>query len=99
MSNLIIKIERPAFGGVYIGRHEGKVVMIRGAVLPGETVEVNIDEDKKDYFTASLLKVLEPSPDRIEPPCEYYGICGGCSLRHVPYSLQVRIKEDILKDS
>ena len=99
MSNLIIKIERPAFGGVFIGRHEGKIVMVRGAVLPGETVEVSIDEDKKDYLTASAVKILEPSPERIEPPCEYFGICGGCSLQHVPYPLQVRIKEDILKDS
>jgi 23S rRNA (uracil1939-C5)-methyltransferase len=99
MSNLIIKVERPAFGGVFIGRHEGKVVMVRGAVLPGETVEVSIDEDKKDYFTASVVKILEPSPERIEPPCEYYGICGGCSLQHVPYHLQVRLKEEILKDS
>ncbi len=99
MSNLFIKIERPAFGGVFIGRHEGKVVMVRGAVLPGETVEVSIDEDKKDYFTASVVKILEPSPERIEPPCEYYGICGGCSLQHVPYHLQIRIKEEILKDS
>lgn len=99
MSNLVIKIERPAFGGVFIGKHEGKVVMVRGAVLPGETVEVSIDEDKKDYFSASALKILEPSPERIEPPCEYFGICGGCSMQHVPYHLQVRIKEDILKDS
>ncbi len=99
MSNLFIKIERPAFGGVFIGRHEGKVVMVRGAVLPGEMVEVSVDEDKKDYFTASAVKILEPSPERIEPPCEYYGICGGCSLQHVPYHLQVRIKEDILRDS
>ncbi|HDZ84070.1 MAG TPA: class I SAM-dependent RNA methyltransferase, partial [Nitrospirae bacterium] len=99
MSNLIIKIERPAFGGVFIGRHEGKVVMVRGGVLPGEMVEVSVDEDKKDYFTASVVKILEPSPERIEPPCEYFGICGGCSLQHVPYHLQVRIKEEILRDS
>jgi 23S rRNA (uracil1939-C5)-methyltransferase len=99
MSNLFIKIERPAFGGVFIGRHERKVVMVRGAVLPGEMVEVSVDEDKKDYFSASVVKILEPSPERIEPPCEYYGICGGCSLQHVPYHLQVRIKEEILKDS
>ena len=99
MSNLIIKIERPAFGGVFIGRHEGKIVMVRGAVLPGETVEVSVDEDKNDYFTASSVKILEPSPERIEPLCEYFGICGGCSLQHAPYHLQVRIKEDILRDS
>lgn len=99
MSDLAIKIERPAFGGVFIGRHEGKVVMVRGAVLPGETVEVCVEEDKKDYFTASAVRILEPSPERIEPPCEYYGTCGGCGLQHVPYHLQVRMKEDILRDT
>lgn len=99
MTNLSIRIERPAFGGVFIGRHEGKVVLVRGPVLPGELVEVAVEEDKSDYFTASAVRILEPSPERAEPPCEYYGVCGGCGLQHAPYHLQVRIKEEILGDS
>jgi 23S rRNA (uracil1939-C5)-methyltransferase len=98
MENLILKIERPASGGQFIARHEGKVVMIKGHVLPGETVEVAIENEKKDYLAASAVKILEPSPRRLTPPCEYYGVCGGCSFQHVPYDMQVSIKEDILRD-
>lgn len=98
MENLILRIERPASGGQFIARHEGKVVMVKGHVLPGETVEVAIENEKKDYLVASAFKILEPSPQRITPPCEYYGICGGCSFQHVPYDMQISLKEDILRD-
>jgi 23S rRNA (uracil1939-C5)-methyltransferase len=99
MNTLILKVDRPAHRGLFIGRHDGKVVMISGATMPGETVEVTVEDDKKDYLTASVTKIVEPSPDRVEPPCKYFGICGGCRYQHIPYELQVKIKEDILKDS
>lgn len=95
---MILEIERPASGGQFISRHEGKIVMVKGHVLPGETVEVAIDNERKDYLSASAVRILEPSPQRVTPPCEYYGICGGCSFQHVPYDMQVSIKEDILRD-
>ncbi|MDH4028215.1 MAG: TRAM domain-containing protein, partial [Nitrospirota bacterium] len=98
MSTFTIRIEQPVYGGLSMGRHEGKVVMIRGAVLPGETVEVTLDREKKDYLTASAIKVLEPSPLRIEPACGYFGSCGGCHLQHAPYDLQVQMKEGLLTD-
>ncbi len=98
MRNLILKADRPAYGGLFISRHEGKVVMIKGALLPGETVEVGIDDEKKDYITASVRKIIEPSPHRIEPSCKYFGSCGGCHFQHMPYNLQIRIKEEILRD-
>ena len=98
MRNLILKADRPAYGGLFISRHEGKVVMIKGALLPGETVEVSIDDEKKDYITASVRKVIEPSPHRIEPACKYVGLCGGCHFQHIPYNLQIQIKEEILMD-
>ncbi|GBD97926.1 MAG TPA: class I SAM-dependent RNA methyltransferase [Nitrospirae bacterium] len=98
MRNLILKAARPAFGGLFIGRHEGKVVMIKGALLPDETVEVTIDDEKKDYITASVRKIIEPSPHRIEPACKHFGSCGGCHFQHIPYNLQIQIKEEILMD-
>lgn len=98
MQNLILRIDRPASGGQFIARHEGKVVMVKGHVLPGETVEVAIENEKRDYLSAHAVKILEPSPQRITPPCEYFGICGGCSFQHVPYDMQVNLKEDILRD-
>ena len=98
MRNLILKAARPAFGGLFIGRHEGKVVMIKGALLPDETVEVTIDDEKKDYITASVRKIIEPSPHRIESACKHFGSCGGCHFQHIPYNLQIQIKEEILRD-
>jgi 23S rRNA (uracil1939-C5)-methyltransferase len=96
---LTLKIDRPAYGGLYIARHEGKVVMIRGAALPEETVEAVIEEEKRDFYTASVVKIITPSPRRIKPKCKFYGICGGCHLQHASYEDQVAVKEDILRDS
>ncbi|RJQ20047.1 MAG: class I SAM-dependent RNA methyltransferase [Nitrospiraceae bacterium] len=99
MKNLILKVERPAYGGLSIGRHEGKIVMIKGAALPGETVEAAVEGEKKDYLTASVKKVLEPAPYRIEPACRYFGTCGGCHLQHIDYEHQLKLKQEILGDS
>ena len=98
MNNLTLKIDQLVYGGRSIGRHNRKVVMIKGAVLPGEVVEVNVDRDRRDYTEASVLKILESSADRIKPECKHFGICGGCNYQHIPYDLQVRLKEEIFKD-
>lgn len=93
-----LKPASPAYGGLAIARLDGKVVMIKGAV-PGETVEVRIDEDRKDYSTATVTWVLEPSPDRVSPPCVYFGTCGGCHLQFISYPRQIMLKEEVLKAS
>jgi 23S rRNA (uracil1939-C5)-methyltransferase len=98
MKTITLDIERFAYGGVSIGRHNRKVVMVRGAVLPGEQVEAVIEKDRDDYFEASLVRVLKASSERIIPFCEYFGICGGCAYQHMPHDLQVRLKESVLKD-
>jgi 23S rRNA (uracil1939-C5)-methyltransferase len=95
---ITIKAEHPIYGGLAIGRRDGKVVMIKGAI-PGETVEARIDQDKKDYSTATAIKVLDPSPDRVEPRSRYFGDCGGCQLQHIAYGRQVRIKEEVLESA
>jgi len=92
-----VTVESPGHGGICVGRISGKVVMVTGGV-PGETVEAVVDTEKKDYMTATVTRVLEPSPDRLVPPCGYYGTCGGCQLQHVSYEGQVRIKERVLAD-
>jgi 23S rRNA (uracil1939-C5)-methyltransferase len=92
-----VRAEQPVYGGLCLGRHKGKVVMIQGA-LPGETVQVSITGEKKDYYTASARNIIEPSPDRIIPACKYFGSCGGCHLQYISYQRQVHIKEDILRD-
>ncbi|HLB25656.1 MAG TPA: class I SAM-dependent RNA methyltransferase [Nitrospirota bacterium] len=98
MKTITIKAETPIHGGLAIGRFDGRVVMIKGAI-PGETVEARVDTEKKDYWTATAVRVIEPSPDRVEPRSVYFGECGGCQLQHVSYARQVRMKEEILKNT
>ena len=92
-------IEKLVPGGYGLGRlDEGIVVLVRN-VLPGEKVVVREVSRKKDYITAILREVLSPSPDRIEPPCPIYGLCGGCDLQHAGSDAQIRLKKAILTDS
>ncbi|MFY9179957.1 MAG: 23S rRNA (uracil(1939)-C(5))-methyltransferase RlmD [Venatoribacter sp.] len=63
------------------------------AALPGEKVEVVLDGRRKKVWQTRLLKVLEASPDRIEPPCPHYKRCGGCDLQHLAYPAQVAFKQ------
>src|SRR5437762_7322449 len=80
-----------AFGGDGIGRVEGFVVFVP-FVLEGERVEVEIVEVKKRYATADLVRVLTPSPRRVEPRCPYYMKCAGCQYQHVEYAHQLELK-------
>jgi len=88
-----------AHGGAALGRHEGRVIFVAYA-LPGETARVEITEDKGRYAFARLVEVLEPSPDRVAPPCPYFGQtgCGGCQWQHVDYPAQLRFKAEIVAD-
>jgi 23S rRNA (uracil1939-C5)-methyltransferase len=99
MMVLTLKIERPLYRGFFLARHQGKVVMVKGPVMTGETVQAMIEEDRNDYFTASAIKIIDPSPERITPPCKYFGVCGGCHFQHTPYDFQVKTKEEVLQDS
>lgn len=93
----ILKSAAPAYGGYSIAR-DGKIVFIRGAI-PGEVVEVNIVEKKRDYSVASVVTVVEPSEDRVEPICPVFGTCGGCQLQYISYARQLKMKGEILVDS
>ncbi len=54
---------------------------------------------KKDFSFAEITKIHVPSPDRRDPPCKYYGICGGCDFQHASYEAQLRLKEQIILDA
>jgi len=96
-SFITVKADLPAYGGFSLARDKGAVLLIRNAV-PGETVEARIDERKHDHAFASVIRVLAASPDRVEPPCTVFGLCGGCQLQYISYPRQVTIKEEILSD-
>ncbi len=69
------------------------MVLIPG-VLPGELVRVESD----DEVHARLIEIIEPSPDRVEPPCPYFARCGGCDYQHAPYAFQLARKVEILRE-
>jgi len=67
-------------------------------VLVGEVVEVEITEVKKNFARAKLLRVVQPSPERAEPACRYFGQCGGCQYQHIDYATQLRLKHKQIAD-
>ena len=94
---MLLKSLLPAYGGYTIARDE-KVILIRGAI-PGEVVEVTIEEKKRDYSLAKVLNVVEASEHRIEPKCPVFGVCGGCQLQFVSHEKQRMMKDEIILDS
>ena len=86
----VIRITTISMQGEGLGKLEGKIVFIP-FTLPGESVEIEITEDRKTYSRGRLVRVLEASPDRVTPPCPIFGICGGCHLQHASTSAQSRI--------
>jgi len=77
---------------------EGKIVFIDDA-LPGELVEWQRVKRGRNFDEGRLLKVIEPSPDRVEPRCIHFGMCGGCVLQHQSGEQQLQFKQKQLMDS
>ena len=92
-----LTIERLSYGPAGVGRLDGKVVFVPGTV-PGDTVEVAIEEEKKTYAVARLVAVLQPSAQRRQPPCPYVPRCGGCPWQHIDYAEQLRAKQALVEE-
>ena len=84
--------------GKGVVKYEDKVYFIAGA-LPGETVSFQPRKKRKGKFDGDLIEVLNASPDRVEPPCQYFGVCGGCTLQHLSSEKQLEYKEKVLIDN
>lgn len=93
----VLTIVDIAFGGEGVAR-EGELVIFVPFVMIGEEVEAEITEVKKSFARARLLRVLRPSPERVQPQCPYFGDCGGCQYQHISYSAQLRIKQKQISD-
>ncbi|MCX7866515.1 MAG: class I SAM-dependent RNA methyltransferase [Limisphaera sp.] len=94
---LSVRIEDVAFGGEGVARADGLVIFVP-FVAVGETVKVEITECKANFARARLLRVLEPSPERVPPACPHFGRCGGCQYQHLRYETQLRIKHKQVAD-
>src|ERR1700757_1993655 len=92
-----LKIEDVAFGGKGVAREKGKAVFVP-FTIEGELVSAEIVREKKHFAEAELVNVREPSPDRIQPQCPYFGDCGGCAYQHITYEHQLAIKWRQVRD-
>jgi 23S rRNA (uracil1939-C5)-methyltransferase len=99
-----LTIEKLVHGGDGLARLPADASGRREAVfvpftLPGEKVRVELEPRRRGRVTARLLEVLEPSPERIAPGCEYFGRCGGCQLQHASAGYQLTLKRGILLET
>jgi len=92
------QIQSVTHDGKGIASLDGKKAFVAGALV-GETVQFIRRKSRRSYDECELLEVIEASPDRIEPRCEAFGRCGGCSLQHVSAEHQRAIKEQTLRDN
>ena len=90
-TTLTLDIQDLAFGGKGVARSEGKVYFVP-FTIPGEKAVVQVTRQKKNFAEADLVSVEVPSADRVEPPCPYFGRCGGCAYQHISYEKQLVFK-------
>jgi len=78
-----------------VSRTQEKVLFIAGA-LPSERVKVKIETQKRQFNLGRIIEVLEASPERVEPRCQHYKLCGACQLQHLDSSKQIGYKQNTL---
>src|SRR5829696_89671 len=99
-SRLEVTTTAAVAGGAALARDpDGRVVFVAGA-LPGERVAIEVTEARKDFGRARVLEVLDPSVDRVAPPCPHLAHgCGGCDLQHLSAGAQPELKRSIVVDA
>jgi len=96
-ASFLVTIERILPGGVGLAHADGKTVFVSLAAA-GDEVRVSVDREQGNLLFASIVEIIEPSPERIEPPCPYFGRCGGCDFQQLTYEAQLKAKADIIRD-
>jgi 23S rRNA (uracil1939-C5)-methyltransferase len=86
------------YGGDALGHHQGRTVLVP-RVLPGEQVEVEEHRTAKGVVHARPVRILTAAPARVEPPCPYFGRCGGCQYQHMAAEFQATSKREILRET
>ena len=92
-----VTIEAVAAEGKALAHCDGVVVFVEFAV-PGDVVDIRVTSKKKNYMEGYVLRLVTPSPQRLEPFCSHFGVCGGCKWQPLPYELQLQAKQQQVYD-
>ena len=95
LSNVLI--ENYAAEGKSLARVEGKVIFVENAV-PGDVVDIQVTKNKKDWAEGFITAYRQYSPDRVDPFCSHFGVCGGCRWQMLPYERQLQYKQQQVED-
>jgi 23S rRNA (uracil1939-C5)-methyltransferase len=99
MSDVIrgLCVEKLTNGGYGLARHKGFVYFIPYS-CPGDVLDIKVTDRKKNFAFAEIVNLVQASPDRVEPPCEYFGRCGGCDWQHINLPTQQSQKQLIVEE-
>lgn len=97
VKTLEVEIERILPGGVGLAHAEDLTLFVALAA-PGDVVRIVVDRVQGKVGFASVVEIVKPSPVRVEPPCPYFGRCGGCDFQQLTYEAQLSSKVEIIRD-
>lgn len=92
-----VVIEAVAAEGKALAHVDGMALFVQFAV-PGDVVKVKVTKKKKNYMEGFILELIQPSEHRLQPFCEYFGVCGGCKWQPLPYPMQLEAKRQQVED-
>lgn len=92
-----VTLEAVAAEGNALAHVDGKVLFVPKCI-PGDVVDVQLTRKRKSFMQGFVVKMIKPSPMRVEPFCPHYGICGGCTWQALPYDKQLEFKQQQVED-
>ncbi|MEE1022178.1 MAG: 23S rRNA (uracil(1939)-C(5))-methyltransferase RlmD [Muribaculaceae bacterium] len=78
---------------------ESEMVIFIPYGAPGDIADIKIDRKKRSFAEGHIQRMITPSPERVEPACSHFGVCGGCKWQHLPYRLQLECKQKQVTDA
>src|SRR3989304_3814225 len=92
-----VTLEDIAYEGGTLAHCDGKAIFADYGI-PGEVAVVEVDRERKGVAIGRVVEVLSPARDRVDPPCPYFGVCGGCQGQHGAYPKQLEMKAHVVSE-
>src|SRR6185503_7212980 len=78
--------------------HAGGKTVFVSLAAPGDRLRVQVEREQGNVLFASIFEIVTPSLVRVEPPCPYFGRCGGCDVQQLTYEAQLAAKTEMIRD-